>query len=432
MGSIEVESSVPSSRAGAHNGEAYYSPLLVEKYRLDLTKKERLIPEVTNQAHIQFQPSLDEFSARASASLKAGGLTTTVPDGWPLSVENRMTWIGDDYQDESRFVYHLSEDDKAEIVSALQYFRAQDIESINITKKYFPLPKLGAYLQKFKEELYNGVGLVVLRGLDPLDYSLEDLATILLGVSSHIAARRGVQNQLGSILKHIVDYGDIESQSELPFHTDVTCDIVATITRECSVRGGMATLASSSAVYNVLAKERPDLIHVLAKPDWPFDTYGRDPPYYRRALLYHMDRKVVFNFSRRVLCGHPLAPRTRGVPCLTESQAEALDAVHFIAKAIQLKVSMERGDLRLISNIGLLHGREAYSDDNELKSKRHLIRAWLHDEEMAGKLPRELQLVWDRTFMDDSRPTRWQAEPQGADIGPGSRKRADSPSSPCD
>lgn len=145
-------------------------------------------------------------------------------------------------------------------------------------------------------------------------------------------------------------------------------------------------------------------------------SYNRDPRYYRRALLYHADGKVIFNFSRRVLVGHPTAPRTKLIPRLTEAQAEALDAVHYVAKNIQLKVSMECGDLRLISNLGLLHGREAYSDDTGEQSKRHLIRAWLHNEEMMWKLPPPLQLVWDRTFKDDSRPRRWFPE---YDHGPG-------------
>lgn len=57
-----------------------------------------------------------------------------------------------------------------------------------------------------------------------------------------------------------------------PLHTDVTCDIVATMTRHCSTDGGMCTIASAWTVYNELAAARPDLIHVLAKPDWPFDT----------------------------------------------------------------------------------------------------------------------------------------------------------------
>ena len=41
---------------------------------------------------------------------------------------------------------------------------------------------------------------------------------------------------------------------------------------ECSTHGGEAIVASAWTVYNELAATRPDLIHTLAQPDWPFDT----------------------------------------------------------------------------------------------------------------------------------------------------------------
>jgi hypothetical protein len=37
--------------------------------------------------------------------------------------------------------------------------------------------------------------------------------------------------------------------------------------------GGDGTFASVSAIYNELAKLSPDLLDVLALPDWPFDRY---------------------------------------------------------------------------------------------------------------------------------------------------------------
>jgi len=35
--------------------------------------------------------------------------------------------------------------------------------------------------------------------------------------------------------------------------------------------GGESFLASSAKIYNEIARTRPDIIHVLAKDDWPFD-----------------------------------------------------------------------------------------------------------------------------------------------------------------
>lgn len=291
-----------------------------------------------------------------------------------------------------------------------------------VTRDHFPLPVLGTYLEKASERIYNGIGILVLRGLDVGRYSAEDLVIIFLGVSSYIAEQRGVQDRYGHKLHHLVDNGRLDSDVSLPFHTDVTCDIVATLTRECSEEGGMATVASAWTVYNELAASCPDLIHVLAESNWPFDTYGRDPPYYNRALLYLTGGKPILNFSRRVLTGHPLHPRSKGIPSLTEAQAEALDAVHYAADAHQLKVTMEQGDIRFINNMGILHGREAFSDGGTDLSKRHLLRLWLHNKDKVWTLPPALEIAWARVFDDDERLTRWHIEPH-------SRKgHADSPS----
>ena len=120
---------------------------------------------------------------------------------------------------------------------------------------------------------------------------------------------------------------------------------------------------------------------------------------------------MILNFSRRVLTGHPNDPRSPGIPGLTEAQAEALDAVHFLARKHCKSLGMEKGDLRFINNMGLLHGREAFSDGERSVSERHLMRLWLHNRERAWKLPLELELVWARVFDDEERTTRWDLEP---------------------
>lgn len=134
------------------------------------------------------------------------------------------------------------------------------------------------------------------------------------------------------------------------------------------------------------------------------------------------------NFSRRVLAGHPYAERSPNIPKLSEAQADALDSVHYVAKEHQVKFTTEKGDMRFINNMGLLHGREAFFDhDGCEKSQRHLIRLWLHDEKKAWVLPAPLKLAWARVFEDDSRASRWDVEPVVVD-----GVRMCRSSSPCD
>jgi Taurine catabolism dioxygenase TauD, TfdA family len=109
--------------------------------------------------------------------------------------------------------------------------------------------------------------------------------------------------------------------------------------------------------------------------------------------MYKQDGMLITNISRRLLVGHPpLYPRSGGVSNLNEAQAEALDAIHFTVKQMELRTMMRKGDIRLINNMGILHRREQYTD--KAGEMRHLIRIWLNNEMMCWKLPRPLRLAW--------------------------------------
>lgn len=117
----------------------------------------------------------------------------------------------------------------------------------------------------------------------------------------------------------------------------------------------------------------------------------------------------MMSYSRRLLVGHDTEPRSSAIPPLTELQAEALDAIHFIAKSHALETSMKPGDIRFINNLGLLHCREAYKDDGS--HKRHLVRLWCRNETEGWKLPNALKMAWARVFEDNEREDIWDIEP---------------------
>jgi hypothetical protein len=67
-------------------------------------------------------------------------------------------------------------------------------------KENFPLPNLAPLLSETCDDIYNGRGFAVIRGLEPDLYSPEDFASIFLGISSYIAERRGKQDQRGTMM----------------------------------------------------------------------------------------------------------------------------------------------------------------------------------------------------------------------------------------
>lgn len=69
-----------------------------------------------------------------------------------------------------------------------------------VTQETFPLPTLRYVLQDLCNEVHNGKGFFVLRGLDPEKYSVEDGMVIFLGIQSYIAGQRARQDDSGNMI----------------------------------------------------------------------------------------------------------------------------------------------------------------------------------------------------------------------------------------
>ncbi|KAL3471566.1 hypothetical protein BJX99DRAFT_250348 [Aspergillus californicus] len=398
--------------------EPYYSSGLRARFLLDADRSAAKANSPAIYAKIGYEVEEMAYRKRVQASLAAGKLATKVPAGWPTQLSGPLVWKRGDFSDENEYVYHLTDEDKLEISNALKVFKGLGLSGHEVSQSTFPLPLLGKQLTNVRNDVYEGRGFSIVRGLDPDAYTVEDLTVVYLGISSYIGERRGKQDQRGSMLMHVIKRGDHERDMQYsedkPFHTDTVTDCLCLFTRSLSQNGGRSIISSAWTVYNEIAATRPDVIQVLAESNWPFDTFGRSPSYYTRPLLFYHHNKLITSFSRRLLVGHePFNKRTPGIPGLTEAQAEALDMIHFVARKHEISPRIQLGDLRFINNMAVLHRREAF--ENSAGMSRHLIRLWLNNEEMCWKLPRTLQLSWARIFDDEERVEHWDIEPPRKD-----------------
>ncbi len=64
----------------------------------------------------------------------------------------------------------------------------------------FPLPNLQHKLRVLAEDLYNGKGFCVIRGIDYGRYCVEDATIIFLGIQSYIAPSRMRQDEAGNMI----------------------------------------------------------------------------------------------------------------------------------------------------------------------------------------------------------------------------------------
>ncbi|KAH8694634.1 hypothetical protein BGZ61DRAFT_33097 [Ilyonectria robusta] len=359
-----------------------------------------------SSADIDWMPNYEKYMKRTQARSELTGLATRVPKDWPQFLDSPLAWTSDSFPKQEEIVFSLTENQKEEIYSAVRHFQSLGLPVRDINRDNFPLPTLTSPLNAMADDLHNGKGFTIIRGLNSPTPDHDSIA--FLGLSAYMAPQFGRQDQDGSMIVHIMDANNSKVPKEMrqsvytnvaqPFHSDVFCEILALQVRSCADNGGNSIIASAWTVYNELAATRPDLIHTLAAGDWTFDTFGRDPAYHQRPLLFCEDGKVIMNFSRRILTGAPASPRSPMIPPITEAQAEALDAVHFTALKHQLSIPLQEGDIRFINNHAVLHGRDAFDDSDQ--SQRHLVRLWLRNPDKAWRMPTGLNMAWDRVYRD--------------------------------
>jgi alpha-ketoglutarate-dependent taurine dioxygenase len=73
---------------------------------------------------------------------------------------------------------------------------------------------------------------------------------------------------------------------------------------------------------------------------------------------------VIIQFSRRSFSGFGAQSHSK---LLNQAQAEALDAIHFLAEKFHVAMELKKGDIQLINNMSILHSRRSYLDDTEHK-----------------------------------------------------------------
>jgi hypothetical protein len=302
----------------------------------------------------------------------------------PKKISGPSAWYGRDLKSSEAWMFRFSEADIAEIDGAVEATRALKIQEIR--RASFPLPKLGRRLDALLDELLDGRGFALLRGLPMERYDTETAARAYWGVGSYLGSPRS-QNARGDLLGHVIDIGRspadptarlYQTSARQNYHTDWT-DIVGLLCLRKAMRGGASSIVSSVTVYNEMQKRRPDLaaellrpIHVDRRGEVPA---GKDPWYELPVFNWHQGL-LSTHFTRTYIESVRRFPE---VPRLTPQQMAALDLFQALCDDpdIHLSMDFEPGDLQFLQNHQLLHDRTAFEDWPDPAKRRHLLRLWL-------------------------------------------------------
>lgn len=314
------------------------------------------------------------------------GTARTVRD-LPPSVTGASAWYGPQMARQSDWVHTLGVRDVAEIEAAMRPLAAAEADIARITAADFPLPTLAPRLARICDEVINGRGFVLMRGLPVERWSIRESATAYFGIGAHFGSARS-QNAKGHVLGHVRDLGRnaekdptariYQTAERQTYHTD-SCDVVGLLCLRTAKSGGASALVSSMTIYNEMRKRRPDLLALLFEP-MHTDRRGEVPagqkPWHDVPVFSWHEGHLSALYARRYI---ESARRFAEVPPLTPQQVEALDLFDSLAEdpAINMQMTFRPGDMQWVHNHTMLHDRTAFEDWPEPERKRHLLRLWL-------------------------------------------------------
>ena len=310
----------------------------------------------------------------------------SMPDS---TIEGPSAWYGPDMDANTEWLRPFSDTELAELDDAMRAVKARGDGVIDITRSNFNLPTLGPVLNDTREELLEGRGFVLLRGIPVERYSIEESAMIYYGIGAHLGY--GVpQNGKGHVLGHVKDLGYNHEDTNVriyqtavrqTFHTD-GCDFVSLLCLKPAKSGGLSSIVSSVTMFNEMYKWRPDLAAVLFRP-LAVDRRGEVPEgykgYFDMPPFNWFAGRLSTYYVRRYIQS---AERFGDVTKLSEETLEALDLFDELANdpALRLDMEFKPGDIQVLHNHQILHDRTAYEDWAEPERKRHLLRLWLSPE----------------------------------------------------
>jgi hypothetical protein len=295
-------------------------------------------------------------------------------------------WQANEFTDENPWIYTLSRSDIQELNNAMRQTVAQNLECYAFSKEDFPLPSFGPKIEGFLEELENGRGFMLLRGIPVERYDDKALYRLYWGLSTHLGTPVS-QNNRGEKIVEINDRGEAygpgvrgyTTKARLMPHSDAS-DLVALFCIHPARRGGASCIASGMTIFNKILAERPQYLEILelgfhhnmrgeGVSNDPNETTKNAIPvfsYYQGRLSCHFNRRLIREGGEK-----------SGAP-LSEHAKTAVDYVNELALRDDIRFDMDfqAGDVQLLNNHVIMHSRFEFDDYEAMEKRRRLLRLW--------------------------------------------------------
>lgn len=304
-------------------------------------------------------------------------------------VTEPSAWKSAQFAGNDSFIETLSDQEIDEVGRAVRKICDNGLKAFSFEKDDFEAPLFIERLKQAAEEVENGRGFVILRGISANRFSREEIYIVTWAVGK-ILGEPLSQNARGDLIGEVTDVGsDYEndmnargylSRAELPWHCDYA-DCSGLVCVHPAKSGGGLLIASSMTVYNTILNEHPEYLDVLHR-GFPWDLRGEGVTGTLEEVTNH-DIPVYSYFKGRLSCsfnGRRIkSARPKIGTDLSAIELAAVDSIYEIASREENKicVSIQAGDIQLLNNHMIFHAREPYEDFKDPAKKRLQLRLWL-------------------------------------------------------
>jgi hypothetical protein len=314
-----------------------------------------------------------------------------------VASDHKMVWRGGDFTKDD-IAFDLTARHAAALEDVLS--RVRNKELADIAPADCRHPALDADLEKVFDNIQEGRGIVIVRGIPVANHSVDDVGRLFWALGAHFG--RGVsQSALGDVLGYVRDEtppGGEESargytsRRELSLHCDLAHIVGLMCVRQARA-GGESQYAAGLAVHNEIAATRPDLLPVLYR-GFPYHRRGEEAadqpcvtPYDIPVFSVHDGRMSVFMVREIFNAAFRELKRA-----FTREEIEAIDLFRATAQRLQFETRLEPGEATFLNNYTVMHARSEFEDWDEPEQKRLMLRLWLDAERKQRPVVREIHI----------------------------------------
>jgi len=307
-------------------------------------------------------------------------LTEAVPD--------HRAWRGSSLAPD-RYLVRIPDEGVAEMESVLAELRRAPVPTLLLLPEHFALDACARWMKDVRDRLDEGPGFVVLDRL-PLDSMSRQEAVDLYWLLGNLLEPPVAQEWKGTVIYDVRHDGQPFTENTrgaltpagLEMHNDSSMgeappNYVSLMCLATARSGGTSIVSSALAAHNHFLRERPELLRRLYEP------FYRDHQEYQAADAAATNFRPVFAWDGQLRTRFNARHTFRGYEktgrVLDEAGAEAVTLMeNFLADpGNRLDLWLEPGQIQMLNNRVIVHGRTPYEDHDEPDRRRHLVRLWL-------------------------------------------------------